>query len=65
MYDAILMLSQASERERSSTEAIMKYLTSVQDFEGALGVYGSIEGNEFALPLILKTIKDNQFVKYE
>jgi ABC-type branched-subunit amino acid transport system substrate-binding protein len=64
-YDAVLMVSQASGRARASTEATMKYLASVQDFEGALGAYGSIEGNEFALPLMFKTIKDNQFVKYE
>ncbi len=53
LYDAVKILSSGHSIE---------YLKSIKDFSGALGIYSSLPGGEFSIPVILKTVKNNSFV---
>jgi len=64
-YDAINLIAMATTQGRSSSAELNKFLNSIQDFDGALGFYGSTQTHEFTLPVSLKTIRNNKFTKYE
>ena len=65
LYDAVKIIATAVERGSVNDTDLMAYLKSVKDFSGALGIYSSIGNGEFSIPVILKTVKNGQFIKYE
>jgi len=64
VYDALNLINQALEQNKSSNEELAKYLNSIKDYNGALGTFSSTLTHEFTLPVMLKTIKNNQFTTY-
>lgn len=65
LYDAVKILSNGVKNNINGSEAVITYLKSIKDFSGALGKYSSIPDGEFNIPVVLKTVKDNKFVKLE
>lgn len=64
MYDAMNILADAIVKDSVSNAELNYYLNHIQNFRGALGEYGSTDSHEFTLPLVLRTIRDNQFAPY-
>jgi len=64
MYDAIGMISNCISEGKSSNEAMASCLNSIKDYSGAFGTFSSTGNHEFGLPVMLKTVKNNQFAAY-
>lgn len=64
LFDAINLINLALEQNKNSREEMAKYLNSINNYDGALGTFSSTNAHEFTLPVMLKTIKNNQFTTY-
>jgi branched-chain amino acid transport system substrate-binding protein len=63
LHDAIKLLAEILEKGDIRSDIIIKDLKSAHDFSGAFGIYSSVPGGEFSIPVILKTVKGGKFVK--
>jgi len=64
-YDAAMLIAKALKECDKNTSCIRDYLYSVKDYPGVSGVTTFDEFGEVSKPLIIKTIKNGEFVKYE
>ena len=64
LFDAVSMIGQGLGLNKSNLDWA-NYLSSIKDFNGALGIYSSTDTHEFTVPVMLKTIKDNKFIPYK
>lgn len=65
VYDAITLVARVVDKKSGDPkQAIEDGLNVLVDYPGALGVFSSTGNHEFTIPLILKTIKQNQFVNF-
>ncbi|MBI4160105.1 hypothetical protein HY504_02980 [Candidatus Wolfebacteria bacterium] len=63
-YDAVGLITRCRARSVGA-EQIVKCLNTVKDYNGALGPFSSAGTHEFTLPVSLKAIRNNQFVRFE
>lgn len=64
-YDAITLIAKAISENKKTSKEIVEYLSSIKDYNGALGLFSATNTHEFSLPVTLKTIKNNEFVEVE
>lgn len=64
IYDALQLIALGLRRGEVTNQQMTKYLNSIRDYHGALGVFSSTATHEFTLPVILKTISQNEFSSY-
>lgn len=65
-YDGLHMLSQALDSCKGpNTDCIRDYLYSLKDYPGIGGRTSFDQNGDVAKDLFLKTVKNNQFIKYE
>ena len=64
LYDSMMLIAKGVDTGKTSNLEIAKYLNAIKDYSGALGVFSSTDTHEFALPIMLKTIKNGKFVPY-
>lgn len=65
LYDALTLFSQAEQESKTSNVLLVRFFENRINYEGALGTFSSTGSHEFSLPVTLKTIKNNEFVKLE
>jgi branched-chain amino acid transport system substrate-binding protein len=65
VHDATKMLAGIIESGGTDSPGIIKNLKSIKNFSGAFGMYSSVPGGEFGIPVIFKTVKEWQFVRLE
>jgi len=64
-YDAITLIAESINGKSGDPKQIIRNsLNIVVDHSGALGIFSATGSHEFTIPLVLKTIKGNQFVKF-
>jgi branched-chain amino acid transport system substrate-binding protein len=64
-YDATILVAQALRKCGEKTDCIRDYLYSVQNFAGVGGLTSFDSYGEVSKPLIIKTVKNGEFVKVE
>jgi len=64
LYDAIKLIAKALETNNVASAKMATYLNSIKNYNGALGLFSSTDTHEFTLPVMLKTIVNNQFTIY-
>jgi len=65
IYDSVKLISNSIESGKTSNIEIVPYLSSIRNYSGALGTFSSTGSHEFTIPVELKTIRNNEFVRYE
>jgi branched-chain amino acid transport system substrate-binding protein len=65
IYDSVKLISNSIESGKTSNIEIAQYLSSIRNYSGALGTFSSTGSHEFTIPVELKTIRNNEFVRYE
>jgi len=64
VYDAVNLYFTSIIANKSSSDDFVNYLSTVDNFPGALGNFNSNGQHEFTLPMRLKTIKNNEYKNY-
>ncbi len=61
-YDAVILISQAIEKCNENTSCIRDYLYSIKDYKGVSGIISFDENGDVDKLLIIKTVKNQEFV---
>ena len=64
-YDAVKILAQAIQELGYDADAIRDYLYTLEDYPGVSGTSSFDEYGEAKKPIMIKTVKDGEFVPYE
>ncbi|MCL5010896.1 MAG: ABC transporter substrate-binding protein [Patescibacteria group bacterium] len=64
-YDAIKILALAIKNNNNNPEAIKNELLKIQNYQGVTGNTSFKQNGDVEKPVILKTVKDGQFVPYQ
>ena len=64
-YDAIMLLSSCVESCGKTKEAVRKCLAQTKDYVGVGGVFSIDAKGDAVRKLVIKTIKNGQFVYYQ
>jgi ABC-type branched-subunit amino acid transport system substrate-binding protein len=62
-HDAILLISDAINKNFKDANSINTYLHKVKDFSGATGTFSSSSDNRFTLPATVKIVTKDGFKK--
>src|SRR3989344_3814371 len=62
-YDALKILSQCIEQEKSDVEKVNMCLYTIKEYAGASGVFSLDQNGDAVKHLIIKTVKDRTFIK--
>lgn len=64
-YDALIILVTAIEKCKENTQCIKEYLYNIKNYKGVSGEFGFDINGDVERDLVIKTVKDGEFVKYE
>ncbi|RLC75389.1 MAG: hypothetical protein DRI61_14995 [Chloroflexi bacterium] len=64
-YDALKVLARGLEECGENTKCVKGFLLSLKDYQGASGIFSFDKNGDVVKPIIIKTIKNGQFVPYE
>jgi len=64
-YDSLKLLAQAIGEVGENTTELKSYLTSVKDYQGASGTFSFDENGDVERPIVIKAVKNGQFVRLE
>jgi hypothetical protein len=62
-HDAILLISDAINKNFKDSDSINTYLHKVENFSGATGIFSSTSDNRFTLPATVKKVTKDGFEK--
>ncbi len=63
LFDVVTLIGKQVESGKTSNLDIINYLTTLKNYNGALGVFSSTDDHQFTIPVMLKTIKNGRFEK--
>lgn len=62
-FDSVKLIAKGVNAYGNDNEKIVKFLSNVKDYSGALGVYSASGDNRFTLPATIKVVRKNGFEK--
>ena len=64
-HDAILLLADALQKQKTSNTELQQYLFTLKDFSGAMGRFSATGDNRFSFPAVTKIVTDDGFKKLD